>query len=174
MKSLLNKVAVAASVMVLGVSSANAVALDNEIYLTGVVSEDTVVGFADVSGEAAAANRFVGVDLDLGSTLAGAAFAVSTSPIFVRTNSATGASMTVTDSAAAAGVLSGPGADIAVTYTLMGAPYVVDTTGAVSLVATTNAGSVTVGDFVATSAATGGAQVVGTYTATLNVTIAAN
>lgn len=155
------------------IASLNAAA-DDTIVITGTVSDSMVVGFSDVSGEVAAAGKFIGADVALGSVLPGDTWTAVTKNIFVKTNSATGVKMKLDDAAAAAGVLQGPGADVAVTYNLMGGAYTVDSGTYVSLVGTTDAGSVSVGDLVITPDATDGAQTVGDYTVTLNVTLAAN
>lgn len=172
-KDYLKKALVGAGLVSAMVASLNAAA-DDTIVITGTVNSSMVVGFADVSAEAASAGRFVGADVALGSVLPGAAFTESTQPIFVNTNSATGVKMKLDDAAAAAGVLQGAGANIPVTYTLMGAAYTVDSGSYVSLVGTTDAGSVSVGDLVITPAATAADQATGAYTVTLNVTLAAN
>jgi len=168
------KKAVVAASLVSAMSTSLIAAADDTIVITGTVSDSIVVGFTDVSAEATAAGRFVGADIALGSVLPGDTWAAVTKNIFVKTNSATGVKMKLDDAAAAAGVLQGAGADIAVTYNLMGGAYTVDSGAYVSLVGTTDAGSVSVGDLVITPAATDGAQTVGDYTVTLNVTLAAN
>ena len=172
-KSILKKALVATGLVAAIATTVNA-ASDDTIVITGTVSDSMVVGFQDVSGEVAAAGRFVGADVALGSVLPGSTWTAQTKNIYVNTNSATGVSMTLNDAAGAAGVLSGTGADVAVAYTLMGGAYTVDSGVAVSLVGAADAGSVSVGDLVITPAATDGAQTVGTYTVTLNVVLAAN
>ena len=172
-KNVLKKIAITTLLASAMATSVNAAA-DGEIIITGTVTDSMVVGFVDVSAEAAAAGRFVGADVALGAALPGAAWTAVTKNIFVNTNSASGVKMKVDDSVVAAGVLSGPGADVAVAYTLMGGAYTVDSGTFISLIGTTNAGSISVGDFVITPAATAGTQTVGTYTTTLNVTLQAN
>ena len=173
LKDIMKKALVATSLVGMIATSVNAAA-DDTIVITGTVSDSMVVGFQDVSAEAASTGRFVGADVALGAVLPGSTWTAQTKNIFVNTNSTTGVKMTIDDAAGAAGVLQGPGANVAVTYNLMGAGYTVDSGTAVSLVAVADAGSVSVGDLIITPAATGGAQTVGTYTVTLNVTLAAN
>ena len=176
LKSIFKKAVLTIGLVSAIATSANAAA-DDSIVITGMVTDSMVVGFADVSGEATAAGRFVGADVALGSVLPGTAWTPTTKNIYVNTNSATGVKMKLDDAAVAAGVLkdvAAVGADVAVAYTLMGAAYTVDSGAYVSLIGAANAGSVSVGDLVITSAVTDAAQAVGTYTVTLNVTLAAN
>jgi len=174
LKSLLNKVALAAGVVALSMSSVNGAA-DNEIIITGDVSSSMVVGFADVSGEAAAAGRFVGADIALGTVLPGADFTTSTQNIYVNSNSATGVQIKVDDAAVGAGVLVNGANTIPVAYSFgsTGA-YTVDSGTYVSLTATTSAGSAIEDTFIINPDVTAGGQAVGTYSVTLNVTVAAN
>ena len=177
MKSILTKALVAIGLVSAIATSANAAAANDTIVITGTVTVSMVAGFSDVSGQTGtAAGLFIGEDVALGSKLAGETWVAQTKNIFVKTNSATGVKMTLTDAdAGQAGVLQlAGGADVAVGYNLMTAAYTVDTTGAVSLVAGPNAGTVSVGDLVITPAALAADQAGGDYTTTLNVTLAVN
>ena len=175
MKSLLNKVAVAAGLVVLSMSSVDAAA-DNEIIITGDVSSSMVVGFGLVDGEAAAAGRFVGADIALGAVLPGADFTTSVQNVYVNSNSTTGVKIKIDDAVPAnAGVLVNGVNTIPVAYSFgsTGA-YTVDSGTFVSLTATTTGGTAVEDTFTIDPAVTAGGQAVGTYTVTLNVTVAAN
>ena len=176
MKSIVKKALVTIGLVSAIATTANAAAANDEIEITGTVTTAMVAGFSDVSAETGtAAGLFIAADINLGAELPGATWAADTSAIFVKTNSASGVSMTITDAGAAAGVLKlAGGADVPVTYSLMGAGYVVDTDGAVSLCAAPNDGTVTVGDFVVTPDALAADQAGGDYTVLLNVVLAAN
>lgn len=172
---MLNKIALATGVALLSLSSVNGAA-DNTIEISGDVSSSVVVGFSDVSGAAANAGLFDGsaATIALGAVLPGADFTTSVQNVFVKTNSATGASITLTDGSANAGALMNGVETIPVTYTVGVTPYVVGTTGAVSLNAGTDAGSVAVTTFTINPDVTTGVQVPGTYSTTLTVVVAAN
>ena len=149
-----------------------AFAAADQIDMTGTINAIVVAGFADVSGDTSngvfadnAANS-----IDFGSIAAGDTFTASTNAVYVRTNNAAGASMTITD-AVNSGNLAGPGAAIPVAYTFAAAPIVLGTP--FDLTVSTDAGSVSVGDFVATPAASAADQAAGVYSTTLAVTIAA-
>lgn len=175
MNTMLKKVALATSVIMLSMTSANAAA-DNTIEISGDVSASIVVGFSDVSAAAANAGLFDGTaaTIALGTVAAGADFADSVQNVFVKTNSATGASITLTDGSANAGALMNGANTIPVTYTVGATPYVVGTTGAVALNAGVDAGSVAVTTFTINPDVTSAVQVAGTYSTTLTVVIAAN
>ena len=176
LRSKLKKAVVATGLVAAIATSVNAAA-DNEIIITGTVSSSVVVGFADVSGQAANTGLFVGADIDVGTVLPGADFTTVSNSIYVKTNHTGGIGMTITDSAAAAGVLKDTlavGADIPVTYTLNGAGYTVGTTGSVTITTGINDGTGALANpFIVNPDAAAADQSVGTYTATLNVAIAA-
>ena len=172
MKSILSKAVATIGLVSVMASSANAVALDNEIFITGAVSTTVVVGLVDVSG-GGTNDTFVGADIDLGTVAANGTFAPQSFDVYVLTNNAAGVAMTITN-AGAAGVLTGPGANIPVAYSLEGAGYTVDTTGAVTIAAGTSDGATSESTLVVTPAQVAVDQVAGTYTATLDVTVAAN
>ena len=171
MKSILNKMLVTIGLVSAIAISANAAAGDNQIIITGDVSTTVVVGFADVSG-GGTNDTFVGQDIALGTVAANGTFAPQTFDVYVLTNNAAGVSMAITN-LGAAGVLTGPGVSIPVTYSLEGAGYTVDTTGAVNIVTTTSNGSTIESAFVVTPDAAAVDQVAGTYSTTLDVTVAA-
>ena len=175
MKNILNKLVMTAGVIALSATSINAAA-DNTIVITGDVSASVVVGFADVSAEAANAGRFVSTpDIDLGAVLPGADFTTVTRDIFVNTNSTTGASITLTDASTNAGALMNGANTVPVAYSFTNTgAYTVGTTGAVALNAGVNAGSVAVDTLTINPDVTAGGQAVGTYSTTLTVVIAAN
>ncbi len=159
----------------LGATSANAAA-DNTISISGVVSSSVVVGFADVSAEAANAGRFVSTpDIDLGTVLPGGDFTTVTRDVYVNTNSTTGASITLTDGTGNAGALMSGANSIPVAYSFANTgAYTVGTTGAVALNAGTSNGSVIVDTLTINPNVTAGGQALGTYSTTLTVTVAAN
>jgi len=113
----------------------------------------------------------VGLDVALGTVAANGQFAAQSFNVYVLTNNALGVSMEITNGTA--GVLTGPGANIAVAYQLEAAPYVVDTTGPVAIVAAPSDGATIESTFVVTPAQAAANQAAGTYTTTLNVAIAA-
>ena len=172
MKNVLSKALATIGLVSMIATAANAAA-DNEIIITGDVSTTVVVGFADVSG-GGTNDTFVGEDIALGTIAAGATFAPQTFNVYVLTNNAAGVSMTITDGAGGiAGELQGAGVDIPVTYSLEGATYTPGTTGAVNIVTTVSDGATSESAFVVTPDAAATSQTAGTYTTTLNVTVAA-
>jgi opacity protein-like surface antigen len=179
MKKLLSIAAVAALL------TTGAFAADNQIDITGTVLSGAVVGFSDMSGE----NLFLLDDaivkfkdpgqIDLGIIGVGETFADQlTQTIFVKTNDTNGVSMTITDTVNS-GHLTGVdnagadnGEDIDMAYNVMGAAYLIGTTGAVDLVTAKNTGGNSVGDFVMPPDAATANQGAGDYGTVLTVAIA--
>ena len=170
MKSIFKKALVTTGLVAMMATSANAV--DNEIAITGVVNTTVVVGFN--TGVSGTNGIFVGETVDMGNADAGAALGAVTKDIYVLTNNGPGSiTMALSDGAGFAGALVGGGANIPVAYTLGGAPYVPDTTAAVTIVTGVSDGATIEDALVITPAANAADQVAGTYTTTLTVTIAA-
>lgn len=170
MKSILNKMLVTIGLVSAIATSANAAAGNNQIIITGDVSTTVVVGFSDVSG-GGTNDTFVGEDIALGTIAANGTFGAQTFDVYVLTNNAAGVSMAITGSLA--GALTGPGANIPVTYSLEGAGYNVGTTGAVNIVTTVSDGATIESAFVVTPDQAATNQAAGTYSTTLDVTVAA-
>lgn len=174
------------SIIALGALLSSGVnAADNQIDITGTVLSGAVVGFADMSGEALFSGDTAIVkfkdpsQINLGTIGVGETFADGlTQNIYVKTNDTNGVSMSITDGTNSGNLkgLDSAGADngetIDVSYNLMGAAYTLGTTGAVTLVATKDLGSTSVGDLVMTPSAATTNQGAGTYGTVLTVTIA--
>ncbi|MDH5465383.1 MAG: hypothetical protein OEW60_07100 [Thiovulaceae bacterium] len=147
-------------------------ALNNQIVINGTVGSVTVVGFADVSGSNAD-NTFVnaGAALDLGFGIQGGTFTPLTTPLFVRHNNTGEAVQMALVDVANSGNLT-DGVDVVpMTYTALGVPVVVGGGATTILSGTADAGSTSLGDFVATSGTIPALATAGTYTTTLTVTI---
>ena len=173
MKNLITKAAVAVSLA--GLVSTTSFAANNAITLTAEIGVVTVVGFADVSAETLN-DTFVNAtpDLDFGLVAAGTDFTAITTPIFVRHNdTATNAQITFTDAANGGNLKHSALAEvIPVTYTILGNAITLGTPVELLAAGTVNAGSVSLGDFVATPTAGGTAgKSTGIYSTTLTVTV---
>ena len=173
MKNLLPKIALVATLLTTSTTSLFAAA--NQIVLNATVAVVTVVGFADVSASTSD-DTFVdpGAALDFGSAGPGETFTPITQAVFVRHNdTTTNVQMTFADGAGNSGALANGANTIAMTYTIMGNAITVDGATQTQILAsgTTNAGSVSFGDFVATPAANGAAQATGAYSVTLTVVV---
>lgn len=170
MKSILSKAVATIGLVSVMASSANAVAGDNEIFITGDVSSTVSVGFVNVSANTTDAGRFVGHDVSLPAIIAGGTFAQQSLPVYCLTNNAGGVSINISGTAALVDEAA-VGADIPLTFAFDAGAYTLGTT--VQLVAGTSDGATIEDNFVITPAATPGTQAVGTYSQTLTVTVAA-
>ena len=172
MKNLLLKIVFITTVLSFG--SVSLFAAANQIVLNATVAVVTVVGFSDVSASTAD-DTFVdpGAALDFGSAGPNETFTPITQAVFVRHNdTTTNVQMTFADGAGNSGKLANGANLINMTYTIMGNAITVDGATQTQLLAsgTTDAGSVSFGDFVATPAANGGVPA-GAYTVTLTVVV---
>jgi len=171
MKKLLSIAAVAALL------SIGAIA-DNTIDVSGEVLPSAVVGFADVSGETLGTDKFIDATINLGSHEVDAfnTDAATSKDIFVKTNIATGNTVTMAITSNNGDTLKDEvsGATIPVTYTVGNTALATDGTNPVTLANAANAGSQAITDkfTIATNAADD--QLAGTYGATLTVEIIAN
>lgn len=150
----------------------NGLAAANEIVIDATVDVSMVAGMQAVDAELGtgfidgAANA-----ISLGAVAAGGTHTPVSQDIFLKTNNAAGASLTFTDPANG-GALVGSGADIPVVYSIDGANITLGTP--ISISASANDGTTTVGAFTVTPAATAGNQAGGPYGTTLTVLLSAN
>jgi len=162
MKKLLSIAAVSA----LLVTSANAGA--NEIIISGAIQAGAVVAFGAAPTGTLAGGTFTFEEATLAfNTMTLGSSNDVTNAVHVNTNSQTGVSMAITGNPLTS-TETGSSATIPTTYTF-GGTAVVDAT-AFTLTTTTNDGSATLGDFVAT-AVPSSSQESGAYTTTLAVSI---